>query len=164
MKVNKMEKQIIGNMHFGPFIDITDPCYDRNVWCRMNNVQIIEGEYTCVIWLCKESYVFNSKEHTYTSVGRIGIYLDGTIPDQNDMEEIGEIGVDAGLAGFFMDKPDYTDDEWSDFCDSIETGNAWIKPEGFFSNSGGGDGCYPVVVARDNKGDINAVEIIFYEE
>ena len=159
-----MEKEIIGNMHFGPFVDITDPCYDRDVWCRMNNLQIIEGEYTCAIWLHKESYVFADKEHTYKSVGRIGIYLDGIFPDENNMEEIGEIGVDAGLAGFFMDKPDYTDDEWNDFCDSIETGNAWIKPEGFFSNSGGGDGCYPVVIARNNKGDINAVEIIFYEE
>lgn len=156
-----MKKKVVGIKHFGPYIDVTDPCYDKDVWCRMNNIKIIEGEYTCVIWLHKENYMFNGKEHTSTSVGRIGIYLHGIIPQQNKMEEIGEIGVDAGLAGFFMDKPDYTRDEWDDFCNSVETGNAWIKPEGFFSSSGEGDGCYPVVVARNSKGEINAVEIVF---
>jgi hypothetical protein len=76
------------------------------------------------------------------------------------MEEIGEIGVDAGLAGFFNDKPDYTDDEWSEFCDSIRNGNAWIRDEGFFSSSGYGDGCYPVNACRIN-GEIVALEIRF---
>lgn len=86
--------------------------------------------------------------------------MDGVIPQQKQMAEIGSIGVDAGLAGFFMNKPDYTDDEWSDFCDYIRNGDAWIKNEGFFSSSGNGDGCYPVYAYKQN-GEITALEIRF---
>ena len=31
-----MRKKTIGKLSFGPTVDITDPCYDRDVWCRMN--------------------------------------------------------------------------------------------------------------------------------
>ena len=76
------------------------------------------------------------------------------------MEEIGSIGVDAGLAGFFMNKPDYTDEQWTEFCESIREGDAWIKDEGFFSSSGNGDGCYGVYAYKQN-GEITALEIRF---
>jgi len=85
-----MRKKTIGKLSFGPTVDITDPCYDRDVWCRMNKVSIKQGSYTCVVW---------SEDGR---VGIIGIYLDGKIPKQSAMKTIGEIGVDAGLAGFFL--------------------------------------------------------------
>ena len=28
-------------------IDLTDPCYDKKTWCRINDVQIKPGEYRC---------------------------------------------------------------------------------------------------------------------
>ena len=87
-----MRKKTIGKLSFGPTVDITDPCYDRDVWCRMNKVSIKQGSYTCVVW---------SEDGR---VGIIGIYLDGKIPKQSAMKTIGEIGVDAGLAGFFFYK------------------------------------------------------------
>lgn len=158
---NRLRRKTIGKKHFGPTIEITDPCYDRDVWCRMNHLKIVEGEYTCTIWRHTDRYTYDGREITDTRVGRIGIYLDGIIPPQKKMEEIGDIGVDAGLAGFFMNKPDYSDNEWLDFCDSIKKGDAWIKPEGFFSSSGYGDGGYPVVAAKNENGDITAVEIVF---
>lgn len=40
-----MRKTKIGVMDFHGSVDITDPCYDKDVWCRMNNVKISEGEY-----------------------------------------------------------------------------------------------------------------------
>lgn len=100
------------------------------------------------------------KEYKDCRVGVIGIYLDGVIPPQKSMKEIGVIGVDAGLAGFFMNKPDYTDEQWHDFCESIRKGDAWIKDEGFFSSSGYGDGCYPVF-AYTVDDEIIALEIRF---
>lgn len=157
----RLRRKKIGTKHFGPFIEITDPCYNKDVWCRMNNVKIVEGDYTCIIWRCTEKYICEGREVTDTCVSRIGIYLDGIIPQQKAMEQIGEIGVDAGLAGFFMDKPDYSDDEWHDFCNSIKKGDAWIKPEGFFSSSGYGDGGYPVVAGKNDAGEITSLEIIF---
>lgn len=90
----------------------------------------------------------------------IGIYLDGVIPCQKDMKEIGSIGVDAGLAGFFHNKPDYTDDEWAAFCDRVRHGDAWLIKEGFYSSSGYGDGCYGVY-AYEQGGEITAIEIRF---
>ena len=93
-------------------------------------------------------------------VGIIGIYLDGFIPRQKEMKEIGSIGVDAGLAGFFHSKPDYSDIEWSKFCDRVCRGDAWITENGFCSTSGYGDGGYGVY-AYQQDGEIAALEIRF---
>ena len=94
-----MRKKLIGRKHFEGLIDITDPCYDKDVWCRMN-ATVKAGTYECRVWKQTEKYEYEGEEHKYQIVGIIGIYLDGIIPPQKQMEEIGSIGVDAGLAGF----------------------------------------------------------------
>ena len=76
------------------------------------------------------------------------------------MKQIGSIGVDAGLAGFFNNKPDYNDAQWHAFCEQILNGNAWITEDGFFTSSGYGDGSYPVKAFKLN-GKIIALEIQF---
>lgn len=154
-----MRKKLIGRKHFEGLVDITDPCYDRDTWCRIN-ATVKSGEYDCRVWYQKEKYEYNGETEEYQIVGIIGIYLNGIIPQQKQMEEIGVIGVDAGLAGFFMNKPDYSNDEWEKFCDFIRQGDAWIKDEGFFSSSGNGDGGYPVYAYKHN-GEITALEIRF---
>lgn len=90
----------------------------------------------------------------------IGIYRNGDIPRQKDMEEIGSIGVDAGLAGFFHNKPDYSDEEWGRFCDRVHNGDAWLTEDGFYSSSGYGDGCYGVYAYKQD-GAITALELRF---
>lgn len=154
-----MRRKKIGTKHFEGTVDITDPCYDKDVWCRMT-AEVKAGEYECHIWRQTEKCNYDGREYKDVRVGVIGIYLDGIIPAARAMEEIGEIGVDAGLAGFFMNKPDYNDDEWGEFCDSIREGDAWIKDEGFFSSSGYGDGCYGVYAYKVNN-EITALEIRF---
>lgn len=72
-------------------------------------------------------------------------------------EYIGYIAVDAGLAGFFCDKPDYSDAEWGTFCDKLTRQDSdgghhvYDFPDinGFFSSSGYGDGCYDVYGVKD---------------
>lgn len=76
------------------------------------------------------------------------------------MKEIGSIGVDAGLAGFFHNKPDYSDEEWSAFCDRISRGDAWLTEDGFYSSSGYGDGGYGVFAYQQDD-EIAALEIRF---
>lgn len=98
--------------------------------------------------------------YSYLLVGAIGIYRNGDIPRQKDMEEIGSIGVDAGLAGFFHNKPDYSDEEWGRFCDRVRNGDAWLIKDGFYSSSGYGDGCYGVYAYKQD-GAITALELRF---
>ena len=143
-----MRKEIIGQINFSGTVDITDPCYNKEVWCRMNQVPIKKGKYTCMVWM---------KDGT---VGIIGIYYGGVIPRQSHMKEIGEIGVDAGLAGFFHNKPDYDDETWTDLCNLVREGKAWITKDGFFSFSGYGDGGYGVY-AYKTEGETTALEIRF---
>lgn len=158
-----MERCVVGYKEFGDTIDITDPGYDRNVWCRKNGVKIVPGTYECVAW--RHNFPYEGREDIRVCIA--GIYLTGV--DKNDIEwspeEIANIGVDAGLAGFFQNKPDYTADEWRNLCDKLGySDDAWILPEGFCTSSGFGDGGYPVYVARNKKDEIIAVEIEFIGE
>ena len=152
----KLAKKEIGWHDFHRSVDITDPCYDKDVWCRKNDVKIADGEYLCITWIYRKR-----GKHPDRRVSIIGIYLNGDIPGQDDMEIIGEIGVDTGLAGFFHNKPDYTDTEWSEFCNKIQDGDEWLTEEGFWSSSGYGDGCYSVYASKNEQGVINALEIRF---
>ena len=156
-----MRKTKIGVMDFRGSVDITDPCYDKDVWCRMNNVKISEGEYDCYVWRHTDKGKYeDGTPYSYLLVGAIGIYRNGDIPRQKDMEEIGSIGVDAGLAGFFHNKPDYSDEEWGRFCDRVRNGDAWLIEDGFYSSSGYGDGCYGVYAYKQD-GAITALELRF---
>lgn len=168
-----MRRKKIGEMHFEGKIQVTDPCYAEDVWCR-SIIDVIPGNYFCYVFHNTDKYVVEdesgSKLVSDTRVGIIGIYLNGAIPPQKTMIEEKQIGVDAGLAGFFMKKPDYTDEQWDDFCNIVCEKNcskdAWIFNDrintvGFFSTSGYGDGVYPVYVARNPKGEIYAAEIRF---
>ena len=151
-----LEKEIVGYHRFHGKVDVTDPGYDDDVWCRENGVEIRPGDYECVAWVDDDS----------KRVMRCGIYFADSFDDEAILpegEEIAVIGVDAGLAGFFEDKPNYTDEEWQAFCDSILEGHAWIKDEGFFTTSGWGDGAYPVTALRSAQfGDIIGLEITFH--
>lgn len=154
-----MRKKLIGRKYFEGLVDITDPCYDKDVWCRIN-ATVKSGTYDCRVWAQTEKCEYGGIKSEYQIIGIIGIYLDGKIPRQKEMEKIGFIGVDAGLAGFFMNKPDYTDEQWRKFCESIRGRSAWIKEEGFFSNTGYSDGSYNVYAYKQNN-EITALEIRF---
>ena len=82
------------------------------------------------------------------------------------------VGVDAGLCGFFVNKPDYDDAAWDEFCNMLtrmdkkyekDTGhryrNVYHTDEGFFTSSGYGDGEYNVYML-DMDGKVG-VEIVF---
>jgi hypothetical protein len=148
--------EYVGKIELGTKVDITDPCYDKDTWCRMTT-DCEPGLY--------EGYIEMSDEGAWGNrVASVSIFKDGRIVDIEKMKIIGKIGVDAGLAGFFNNKPDFNDREWSEFCDKIEEGNAWNLYNGIFSSSGYGDGGYYVYANKDR----NAFTIVFidneYEE
>ena len=153
--------EVVGTKYFGSEIDITDPCYDRDVWCRLNNVKIKEGEYRCIVWKKRTRYEDYFGKLCYdTRIVRIGIYR-GDIPHTEKLEEIGDIRVDSGLAGFFNGKLDYNNEEWSELCSAIKGKDYLINEEGFFSSSGYSDGYYPVYAEKDTNGEIISLEICF---
>ena len=138
-----MTEVLYGTINLPNIIDITDPCYNKDVWCRINNFPIPAGEYECYTLIANNEETGGWGER----VARIGIRKGKAMR----YEQKGTIGVDAGLAGFFNNKPDYNDEEWQEFCETIRTGNAWLTPNGFFSSSGYGDGSYKVYAGYNNR-------------
>lgn len=44
--MKKLKKQVRGTFTFDKgIVSVTDPCYNDDIWCRMNNVKIIPGKY-----------------------------------------------------------------------------------------------------------------------
>lgn len=142
----------IGDLELGTTVDITDPCCNKDVWCRMT-VDCEPGLY--------KGYVEMSDEGDWGMlVAAISIFKGNKIWGIEEMEYIGSIGVDAGLAGFFNNKPDFSDPEWNEFCDKINDGDAWNLYNGIFSSSGYGDGCYSVYANEERS----AFTIVFIED
>lgn len=150
----KFEKVGVLNLDGGK-IDITDPCYDDDVGCRINSVSVKPGKYNC--------YVKIDDAYRFSQVQEIRIVRQGSSKFANNWKFLDWIGVDAGLAGFFVSpKKDYSDKEWKEFCDSLQDDDYFVREYGFFSQSGFGDGEYGAEVAKDNDDNIIAVRIKFY--
>ena len=105
-----MRRKKIGVMDFHGSVDITDPCYDKDVWCRMNDVKISDGEYTCNVWHHTDKGTYkDGTPYSYILVGAIGIYRNGDIPRQKDMEKDGfysSSGYGDGCYGVYAYKQD----------------------------------------------------------
>ena len=143
---------------------VTDPCYNSDAYGRMNNVPVVPGDYECTVW-------FSDEGDFGVRVESLSIWRNGAAAvaeGKGVYEYIGEIGVDAALAGIFEKKFDFTDKQWSKFRDDISVGDAWIvKGEninGVFSSSGFGDGCYGVYGHRKLGTDVyDGIVIVFIE-
>lgn len=159
----KIIEEKIGTLVLDDKVDITDPCYDKTTWCRITS-DCKPGKYT--------GYVEISDEGAWGKrIASISIYKDDNKVSPYSMEFIGTIGVDAGLAGFFNNKPDY-DDNWMEFL--VESGVFKSKDEynndkdyysisyGLFSRSGYGDGGYNVYATSER--DAFRIEFIIDEE
>ena len=163
-------KYSIGTLHGEYVADITfnkgvvsatDPCYNHDVWCRKDGIKIVPGDY---------------QVNTYTDDNGRVIILQIILKDQSVIDRFNSkseninkswrvmhdtIGVDAGLCGFFQNKPDFTNEEWTEFCQNISyngDGNLWEgknpDEKGFFTESGYGDGvysCHAIRMAIGNK-------------
>lgn len=150
-----LQRKFVGTMVLGNKVDITDPCYDKGTWCRMTT-KCKPGTYYGYADMVDEG-------EWGERVASIQIYLDDVQVDDSELESIGRIGVDAGLAGFFQDKPDFNDDEWNELCDKLASGDEpkdyWVFDgnKGIFSNSGYGDGGYTVFANKERT----AFQIVF---
>lgn len=147
-------------------IDITDPCYCRETWCRRTE-PIVPGAYDCYVGTRAEK--FGEVVHELTLLSAQEEHLSPSLQTQI----IGTIGVDAGLAGFFEGKPDYDDETWYKLCDFLlEPTDGiqrryWIGDESspmkckcVLSISGYGDGDYDVYSITKN-GKLVGYKLVF---
>ena len=183
-----LKEKIIGMREFGPKIDVTDPCYDKDVWCRINGLKIKKTTYRMSIWKGSELAQEDIDElrDTIQSVYNRGLKQEDIDEELADIrsrvfcieikekgrafslnspkwKEIGTIGVDAGLAGFFPDKPNFSNDEWQKFVDEMYSSKRteYKNDEyGFYSSSGYGDGGYPVYGIKEGD-EYVALKICF---
>ena len=157
-------------------VEITDPCYTKNVWCRME-ANVMPGTYNCYAYRGVDG-VWGSRiwiNQIVIADGDEAAYAEELANDTFAWEEIGEIGVDAGMAGFFRDKPNFSEKEWRELCDWLchcppsehnpnGIKDAYVKSfatgDGFWTESGCGDGAY-CVYALKKDGVIVALEIRF---
>lgn len=155
-------------------IDATDPSYGICI-DRVNNIKICNGTYECYA-------VYETKEPNH--VARCRLVLDDkktmkkVLRDMSWHEYLPEdmfwreysptVGVDSGIAGFFVNKPDFNEEEWDKFCDDFDDNSHKFIYEnnagdsfGFCTESGYGNGIYSVWIIRNNEGKITALEIRF---
>lgn len=165
----------IGDFTFTGPVDATDPCYSRETyttqsWCGTANIPLVPGAYTGFADMSDEGSW--GRRCARLVVAPAGAVKGGTVDDylrKLEAEEYGEVGVDAGVAGIFQNKPDFGDEgelSWSYFCDSeIDLTNAyWVTTWGFCTSSGYGDGGYPLYAYRDGSGNIVALEIVYIDD
>ena len=153
------EFELAGKMDFGHTVDISDPCYARDGNGNIIDYPISKGRYRCFVKFAENSS--RIAEIAIVAMGHVGVedvdYL---------WDYIGNIYVDAGMAGFFNHKIEYSNNMWDDFCDRLDYSNNqyWINfDNGFFSDSGWGDGCYDVFEHKHN-GETKGLKIVFIPE
>lgn len=177
----------VGQIRVKNQVQVTDPCYDDDTWCRTTVKDMAPGLYDCFAEFC-----FDGWGYQRVSKARIVLAEGDCVPELKDRIKNGrswryeaEIGVDAGIAGFFSDsKPNFSDQEWSELCNWMalederhkempETGHKddWYiehfdqtDSDGFWTRSGYGDGGYPVCAVRSVIGKkrlVTALEIRF---
>lgn len=163
-----LKRKLVGKIEVPDgLVDITDPCYNKKVWCRMNDVKVVPGTYNCYAYYGETKYCGNRCWITQIVLadGPYDEIAEDKIHSGRSWRVVGEIGVDAGLAGFFNHKPDFNDEEWYALCNEMSSKDEFIRKfanggQGFWTSSGLGDGVYTVYAIRD-KGKIIALEIRF---
>lgn len=134
-----------------PAIRISDPCYDKSVWCThvLNGVR--QGT-----WHTKLLEVDDEDLGRRNAV-LIAHHEDYAFPkDYKDMITVAsfEFGVDSGRAGIF-DESMYVPD--TEYREAYHT----LLPHGVFCDSGCGDGGYDGFYDVDDSGKVDAILLDF---
>lgn len=176
--------KFVGNISFDDgIVDITDPCYESDVWCAVFGKKIKAGEYAAYITVVNFPHMVQVENAMEASQLKANIGDKVKLSDKRIMSVkivhkdfvnankrwqliAPNIGVDAGLCGFYNHKPDFSaDDLWGRFCDSLKRYEDTycvcdIKPYGITVSSGFGDGVYRLYTQKA-KGKIVALKLRF---
>lgn len=120
----------------GERVTVTDPCYNTEDWNQIES-DLPEGRYCLFIGGDGKGVmnlmILNEKFIRYKDL---------------DTDFEGSIGVDSGMAGFFIHKPNFREqEEWIEFLDEYVNNKSteYLEcPWGLFSHTYSGDGQYDV--------------------
>lgn len=160
-----------GAMTLGGTVDATDPCLVQSSRWRMTLTGLRPGVYRCYLQRIPRDYV-QGLFLVHEDVPFSGIQN----PEADSAwKSVGRIGVDAGMAGFFDQKPDWLRQRWGELMDWMEEQDAqaggrlhayrkqFDGRDAFWSTSGYGDGDYRVFV-QQNGGETTAACLWFEDE
>jgi hypothetical protein len=166
LEVGETQFEYIGNIELGDTAWISDPCYDRDVWCLKELKDMLPGKYAC----------FVARSHLEDFGIRVAAIL---IVNMNHAhlhpykvsETIQNIGVDTARCGVFDDSvfPDEEGAHKVSFREECYTRTPGIADagilgdgKGIVSKSGRGDGAYFAYLSKREDGKIYAICIDFF--
>lgn len=148
-------------------IRVTDPCYEKEVWCTGVLENCVSGEWFAERIVSNEGIWGNR-------VAEICIWNKDYIGkvDAYELTDF-EVGVDSGQAGFF-DEDQYPNGETGEYgeldtfygqvCDQTEGTDIANVGFGVATSSGFGDGGYECFIGKNDEGSIVAAKIVFIGE
>lgn len=158
----------------GDKVLISDPCYSLGVWCTCIIDNVKPGKYESKIsyWSDTDSF-FNNR------VDSLGVVEESYIDDYEYLDwqfYSDSIGVDSAQCGIF----DYsslssvvgtgTYDDKSSFygkiCQGTSSDKKYTEYEScsVISQSGVGDGCYDLFIAKNEQDQVIAIKVVFLSE
>lgn len=149
-----MKDNIYGKITLPSSVDITDPCYLKHFFGRLNDVEIPAGEYDCYARLADNTETEGFGER----IAVCGVRKPGSKPVTK--AKVGRIGVDGAMAGFFG-CDNYTVFEKYIKPGSISVKDVFIGDAYFCTSSGIGDGVYDVYREYDKDGNQIGLRIEF---
>jgi len=163
-----MKAKCVGTINLGNEVTISDPCYERDVWCSITFKNILEGDFKCYI-----------KEKKYGSWGNrvaemyaIHNNYENLVRADN-YEFCGNVCVDSGTMSItdtsYYNKTHNNDDfseEWYniEICNKLCGNYNIVDNQCFISTSGLGDGQYEVYGAFDIEDRLYAIKVVFLNE
>ncbi len=169
----------------GPEIRVSDPGYDRDVWCCgiVRNCKV--GTWEAAVlrtdegdWGVRNAVLairYADGGPKFNGINRAVCNATGAWKDCQI-----DVGVDSGQAWFFdenhyqdasvfdgLAKPAFaSDDVWYGHCCDITLSRigAGVLPYGVVSSSGYGDGCYGAYKHLNREGQVDFLFVVFIEE
>lgn len=144
---------------------VSDPCYELGTWCT-KVIHCLPGTYRYYISM------YDGKEWG-ERVGELIALLDGTKPELPD-DCVAYVGVDTGVCGIFdydgfaRTNADKNTEEFEEWYQENVVDKAYDNfvnvSSGCFTQSGYGDGSYPVFILKNTSGEVVGIRIAFIDD
>lgn len=162
---------------------ISDPCYDKTVWCSGAIPNCVTGEWQAGVAYYNDA-MWGRRVALLTAKAACSEVVFNLVDDLYALELAPfEVGVDSGQAGMYDDasygldstvedlpEPDeiYGDEPgslWYSVCCSVTDSDdhAGVIPTGVVSRSGFGDGGYTAFYHKDSNGKTDLIAILYID-